>query len=319
MTSGKVEEAGKAFRQAVEFAPSVPETWRSWVEYLGRTNQVQAARAAAAAAEKALPPGTSTLSLAQCHWAAGEGSKAEALFRQALKDRPHDPATVRLAANFFLAQNLPDRAVPLVAQLFKPETKASPADVTWAKRSQMMLELAHGASPERIEQAFRINEQDLKSDPDDFNAQRMRGVLLSLRYSRRKEAIHALESLDRASELASRERFLLATLYSSERDWPRCQSEMRKVLEADPWQPRYLVFQVGLLTRIGEFEEAEKSLRSLKSLVPIDSTGLLLELEATLMKARNREIELAALLRTYSERNPRNRASPPSCSSASAW
>ena len=55
----------------------------------------------------------------------------------------------------------------------------------------------------------------------------MRAVLLAMRFSRRKEAIQAIQSLDRAQELAPRERFLLATLYSAERDWPsagpRCE------------------------------------------------------------------------------------------------
>ena len=34
MTSGKVKEAGTEFRQALDLAPSAPETWRVWVEYL---------------------------------------------------------------------------------------------------------------------------------------------------------------------------------------------------------------------------------------------------------------------------------------------
>ncbi|MGA7499844.1 MAG: tetratricopeptide repeat protein [Isosphaeraceae bacterium] len=304
MTSRKVEEAGKEFRQAVKLAPSVPETWRSWVEYLARTNQAQAAREAAAAAEKALSPVGSTLTLAQCHWTTGEASKAEALFRAAIKDRPHDAATLRLAASFFLDQNYPDRAAPLVAELFKPETKASQADVAWAKRSEMMLGFAAGVKPEQVEQALRRVEQNLKSDPNDLDAQRMRAVLLSMQFSRRKESIQAIESLDRAQELTPRERFLLVTLYSAEGDWPNCRSEMRKVLEDGRRQPRHLVFYVNLLTRLGELDEAEKWLRALKPLVPGDQTGLVLDLEAKLLRARKQDRELALLIRNYVQQNP---------------
>src|SRR5208337_2455013 len=250
-SSGKVEEAGKEFRRALDLAPSVPQTWQSWVEYLARTNQAQAARDAAAAAEKALSPVGSTLTLAQCHWSAGETSKAEALFREAIKDRPHDAATLRLAASFFLDQNYPDRAAPLVAELFKPETKASRADVAWAKRSEMMLNFANGVKPEQVQQALRLVEQDLKSDPNDFDAQRMRAVLLSMQFSRRKDSIQALESIDRAQELIPRDRFLLVTLYWAEGDWPKCRSEMRKILADGRRQPRYLVFYVNLMTRLG--------------------------------------------------------------------
>ena len=95
----------------------------------------------------------------------------------------------------------------------------------------MMLGLASGVTPEQVEQALKLVEQDLKSDPNDLDAQRMRAVLLSMRYSRRKESIQAIESMDRAHSLAPRERFLLATLYSAERDWPKCRAEMRKILE----------------------------------------------------------------------------------------
>lgn len=95
----------------------------------------------------------------------------------------------------------------------------------------MMVNLAGGLKPELVEQALRLVEQDLQSDPNEFAAQRMRAVLLSMQFSRRKEAIQAIESLDQAQELTSRERFLLATLYSAECDWPKCRSTMLKVLE----------------------------------------------------------------------------------------
>ncbi len=304
MTSGKVEEAGKEFRRALDLAPSVPQTWQSWVEYLACTNQTKAARQAAAAAEQALPARISALMLARCYWAAGEVNKAEALFLAVIKSRPHDAATLRLAANFYLDQNRLDKAGPLLAELLKPETAASRADVAWAKRAEGMLGLASGVTPELIEQALKLVEQDLKSDPNDLDAQRMRAVLLSMRYSRRKESIRALESMDRAYSLAPRERFLLATLYSAERDWPKCWAEMRKILGAGSRQPRHLVFYVNLLTRLGELDEAEKWLRALKPLVPADQTGVVLDLEANLLKARKQDREIAVLIRSHVQQNP---------------
>jgi tetratricopeptide (TPR) repeat protein len=303
-SSGKLEEAGKEFRQAVDLAPSVPETWQSWVEYLARTNQTKAARQAAAAAEQALPPRISALTLARCYWAAGEVNKAEALFLAVIKSRPHDAGTLRLAANFYLDQNRLDKVGPLLAELLKPETAASRADVAWAKRAEGMLGLASGVTPELIEQTLMLVEQDLKSDPNDIDAQRMRAVLLSMRYSRRKESIQALESMDRTYSLAPRERFLLATLYSAERDWPKCRAEMRKVLEEGSRQPRHLVFYVNLMIRLGELDEAECWLRTLKPLVPADQTGFAVELEARLLMARKQNPEVATLIRNYVERYP---------------
>ncbi len=304
MSSRKVEEAGKEFRQAVELAPLVPETWRLWVEYLARTNQAQAAREAAAAADKALSALGSTLTLAQCHWSAGEASKAEALFGKAIKEQPHDGATLRLAANFFLEQNRVEQAAPLAAELLKPESNASQADVAWAKRTKMMLSFAEGIKPEQVEQALRLVEKDLKFDSNDFDSQRMRAVLLSMQFSHRKESIQALESIDRAQELTPRDRFLLVTLYSAEGNWPKCRTEMRKILEDSRRQPRQLAFYVDLMTRLGELDEAEKWLRILKPLVPRDQTGVALELEARLLNARKRDRELAVLIKDYVQLNP---------------
>ena len=76
----------------------------------------------------------------------------------AIKDRPHDAATLRQVANFFLDQNRPNQAAPLVAQLLKPETRASAADVAWANRSMMMLQASPAmvSRPEKAEQALKL-------------------------------------------------------------------------------------------------------------------------------------------------------------------
>jgi tetratricopeptide (TPR) repeat protein len=79
---------------------------------------------------------------------------------------------------------------------------------------------------------------------------------------------------------------------------------MRKVLEDGRRQPRHLVFYVNLLTRLGELDEAEKWLRALKPLVPADQTGVVLDLEAKLLKARKQDRELAVLIRNHVQQNP---------------
>ncbi len=303
-SSGKVAEAGKEFRRARELAPAVPETWRAWVEFLARTNQTQAAREAAASAAKALDPAGSSLTLAQCYWTAGEVGKAEPLFLATVKDRPHDAETLRLAASFFLDQNDPDRAAPLVAELLKPETRTSQADLAWAKRTRMMLNFAGGFSPEQVDQALKSVEAELESDPDQRDLQRMRAVLFSMRYCRRHEAIQALESMDREYGLTSRDRLLLAKLYSAERDWPKLRIEIGKLLEEGAGQPRNLVFCVNWMTRLGQLDEAERWLRILKPLLFKDQAGVAMELEARLLKARNQIASIAPLIRNYVERYP---------------
>ncbi len=151
---------------------------------------------------------------------------------------------------------------------------------------------------------MRLVEQDIKIEPDNFDALRMRAVLLSMQYSRRKEAIEAFESINRISELTPRDRFLLVTLYSAEGDLPKCRSEIRKILEGGRRQPAHLAFLVNLTTRLGELDEAEKWLRILKPLVTRGQAGAALELEARLLKARKQDREVAVLIRNYVQQNP---------------
>ena len=168
----------------------------------------------------------------------------------------------------------------------------------------MMLGFVAGVTPEHMNEALNLVEQDLKADSHDFEAHRMRAVLFSMQYSRHKEAIAALESVDRAQELTIRDRFLLATLYSDQGDWTKCRSEMRKILEDDRRQPRHLAFYVKLMTRLGELDKAEKWLRTLQPLIPRDQTGVALELEARLLSARKRDREIAELIRGYVQKDP---------------
>ena len=78
---------------------------------------------------------------------------------------------------------------------------------------------------------------------------------------------------------------------------------MRKVLEGRPRQPRHLAFYVNMMTRLGELDEAENWLRTLKSLMPADPTGAVLELEARLLQARKKDLELATLIRNHACQN----------------
>ena len=133
-----------------------------------------------------------------------------------------------------------------------------------------MLAFAGGVNPERVEKALGLVEQSVASRPGDLDEQRLRAVLLSMRYSRRKESIRAFESMDEARRLGPREQFLLAMLYSSVRDWPRCRAEMLKILDSQPRQPRHMIFYVNLMIQLGELDEAERWLRILKPLIPAE-------------------------------------------------
>ena len=303
MSSGKDEEAGGEFRRALDLAPSVPETWQTWVEYLARTNQRRPARDAIAAAKETLAPENAALDACPVLLVCRRGRSGPGL----LPPGPPGPAGTGDPApggKLLPGPNHPDQAGPLLDKLLEPAIGASPADQAWAGRAQSMLGFAGGVNPERVEKALGLVEQSVASRPGDLDEQRLRAVLLSMRYSRRKESIRAFESMDEARRLGPREQFLLAMLYSSVRDWPRCRAEMLKILDSQPRQPRHMIFYVNLMIQLGELDEAERWLRILKPLIPAEEARVALELEARLLKSRKREPDLIALIRNHVNRNP---------------
>ena len=55
LVAGRMDEAGKDFRRAVELGPGLPATWLAYVEYLVQSKQLVQARAVIEQAGKALP------------------------------------------------------------------------------------------------------------------------------------------------------------------------------------------------------------------------------------------------------------------------
>ena len=99
--AGRFDEAGRAFRRAVELGHGVPENWLALVQFLVQAKQLDQARAVMEAAGKALPPDRATLTVAQCALLLGDGERALALVKQATEaeGKADDLATLRVAAD----------------------------------------------------------------------------------------------------------------------------------------------------------------------------------------------------------------------------
>jgi tetratricopeptide (TPR) repeat protein len=230
VSAGRLEEGEKELRRAEELGPELPDAWLAYVQCLVQAKQLDRAKAAVAAARKALPADRATTTLAQCSALVGDAKQAEALFQQALAAHPGDSTTLRLAAGFYLDQQRKDQAQPLLTKLVNPKTGASTADVAWANRARGLLGLGAGRLA-GIDQALDLVKQNLKANPYDFDDRRLRAILLSVRTSRRQEAIRQLEALDRSNQLGPDERFLLAYLSNAEgqqdRTRPRCSRSLQ--------------------------------------------------------------------------------------------
>jgi predicted Zn-dependent protease len=301
LAAGRTEEAGRELRRAVELGPDLAEAWLAYVQYLVQAKQLDQAKAAVEAAGKALPADRSTATLAQCFALVGDANQAETLFQKALAAQPGDPATLRLAATFYVDQKRNDQAQALLTRLVDPKTGASPADAAWANRTRGLMGLGGGRLA-GIDQALGLIEQNLKANPNDFDDRRLRAILLSVRTSKRKDAIDQLEALDRSHRLGPDDRFLLAYLYNAEGEQDRYRIEMLTILAGKEKNPRYLAHFIGFLIGRNEIDQAGRWLAELKRLEPDGLAAF--ELEARMLKAGKRDQDLLAFLQARARQHP---------------
>jgi tetratricopeptide (TPR) repeat protein len=298
LAAGQTEEAGRELKLAVDLGPGLPGTWLSYVGYLVQAKQTDKARSAIEEARKALPAALAAPTLAQCHAMVGDVKEAEAYYQAALAALPDNPAILRLAAEFYLAQHKRARAEPLLTTLLDPATGALPDDLAWARRTRGLLQIGTSSSAGTNE-AIKATEENLRVNPYSVDDQRTRSMLLATQPSRRSEAIRDLLSRDRITPLDDEQRFLLALLYFAEGNRAKCQTQLLKLLGdgATPRDPNHLVLMIRVQLDQDNLKEADRWLAELKSAEPRSSRSV--ELEATLLKAQKRDSELLALLRAY--------------------
>jgi tetratricopeptide (TPR) repeat protein len=301
LSAGRTEEAGRELRRAVELGPDLAGAWLAYVRYLVQVKQLDQAKAAVEKARKTLPADRSTGTLAQCFALVGDAKQAETLFQKALAAQPGDPATLRLAAAFYVDQKRNDQALPLLTRLADPKNGAPPADVAWANRTRGLMGL-EGGRLARIDEALGLLEQNLKANRSDMDDRRLKAILLSMRTSKRKDAISQLEDLDRSNRLGSDERFLLAYLYNVEGQQDRYRREMLTILAGKEKNPRYLAHFIGFLIERNELDQARRWLAQLKSQEPDGLAAL--EFEARILKVGKRDQDLLALLETRARQHP---------------
>jgi tetratricopeptide (TPR) repeat protein len=231
----------------------------------------------------------------------GDANQAEKLIQSELKANPTDPATLRLAATFYVGQGRTDQVEPILTKLLEPATKASQDDLAWANRTRGLMFLTTGQSAS-VDEALRLVKQNLKNNPFNLDDQRLLAVLLAMRSSRRGEAIQILEPLESSNLLDSDLQFLLAKLYLGEREEVKYRGEMLKILDRKLRNPQHLAHYIGFLISRNELDQADRWLTELKRVEP---QGLLaLQLEAGLLDKRRRKPELLALLEARGRQVP---------------
>ncbi len=296
-------EAGQALRRAVELGPGVPMAWLSYVRYLVQEKQVVEARAAVAAARRALPMDRAGLALAQCHILVGDTTQADTMIQAALDSPTCDLGTIQAAVDLYANQGRYDRVNPILDKLRAPAMKATPEVLAWANRTRARASLSTGRSAD-IDQALGLLDQNLKSDPSNQDDLKLKAFLLATRTNSRGEAINLLEPLEAANQLGTADQFVLAQVHLAERLGDKYRAQMLKILGSGARDPRHLVHFVDFLIGRGELDQADRWLAELKKVAPPSLSLALLEREARLLQARKRDGELLALLQARGKQVP---------------
>jgi tetratricopeptide (TPR) repeat protein len=215
----------------------------------------------------------------------GDIKEAEALLQAAVKERPGDPATLRVAASTSLLNGRLDEVEKYLDAITAPAATAD--DLAWVRRTRVTLSLRRGRLSD-IEAAERLVDQIRDDMPASVQDQKLKAAILALRSSRRADSIKILKKLDDARELDPAEQFQLARLYLEERMEKEFEDKVLTILldrKSGPPSVQQLAFYINFLISRSRLDQAQRWLTELKTIEPGGITAL--EAEANLLNARH--------------------------------
>ncbi len=302
LAAGRDDEAGRAFRRAVELGRGVPENWLAYVQYLVQVKQNSQAKAVMEAAREALPSDRATLTLAQCALIVGDTARAETLIQQAMdtEGMAADLAALRIAVEVHLRSNHLEAACSYLDRIASCPT-ATPGDIDWAGRTRVMLLLATNRPGDR-DRALALLENNLTKAPNSVGDLSLKATILASQPAGRREAVAILEHLAGTNRLGDEQRFLLAHLYLGRGEESKYHDTMKKVLATRARNPQHLAHFANHWIVRNQIDLADHWLAELKKVDPNGRPAL--ELEARLLDLRKRRTELLALLQARVRERP---------------
>ena len=207
-----------------------------------------------------IPPDASPLAMGYIYEALGKTQEAGQSYEKAVKLRPDSPQAIRLLADFYIRNQDPQRAAPLVERLLSGELQVSESDLVAARRMKAMI-LANEGYP-KLKEAIGLIDRNLASpvaSPPDKRL-KIRFLLADPRQARGPEVLELATSLvtTGGAEPDPEDRFQLARLYLARGDWEHCREQMGKLVNGGQGNPRYLAAYVRMLLDQDELSDAER-------------------------------------------------------------
>jgi tetratricopeptide (TPR) repeat protein len=283
---------------------------------LVQTKQVDKAKAEIELAKNKLPVAKNRLMYAQCYTAVGDVKTAGELYEAALKEADSDPATLRAAAAFELANSKREDAKGHLKKLMTLKDKA-PEDAVAAWRLLGFVLASDTGDFDQKQQLLKEWESSrpARIGPETADDKRSRAVVLVVKGGRRQDrenAIGIIEGIRDLQSLTPADYFLLAQLHESLGQQLRDPSGHKEkalhllreeVVGKEPDNPQYREALARMLLARGYSDLASAQLDELKKLQGNPKTGPLgtVELEARILHAQRKTEQAEQLLEKYAD------------------
>jgi len=311
---GELEEAETAIRAAKWKKDDVAETWSTLILFLVQSKQTEKAKDTIKEAKDKLPVDANLLAYARCYAAVGEVKIAGELYDAALKKAPTDPATLRDAATFELANGKREEAKLHLQELMKLKDKDSEA----ATAAWRLLGYVLASEPGDFGKRKKLledweNNKPNATGPESPDDKRARAVLLVVKGGRRdhrEKAIAIIQSISDAQPLTTSDQFLQSQLHESlgqalddpQRHLDKALDLLRLVADKEPDNPQYLETYARTLLARNNPKAAGAVLARLKELEKTtkpQSPWRTVELTARILHAQGEADEAEAVLEHY--------------------
>lgn len=311
-----IEQAGVAFRKAVDLAPNSNQAWLALIGYHAATKDMLAAEEAIREAQLVLIEDQTGLMFARCYEIIGRWIDAEALYKQAVKDaKPEAKArSLRLLAAFYLGSGYPkgdkvEQATPLINGILQEVVDGNlPPTSSYAQwaRSTAARILASQGEYQKLLDAERLLASNVVGGELPAADRLLMAEILTPRPEpiSRKKAVRLLERLRESQKLSLKSELDLGRLYYALGDWRRCREQMINVIARYPKEPKVrLAYLKMLLERGGpnDIALAIPQLKRLSQLAPSEISTR--EMIARVALKRGKKQEAAGAIRGMLPKN----------------
>lgn len=305
-----IEQAGVAFRKAVDLGPSSNQAWLALIGYHAATKDKFAAEEALREAQLALIEDQTGLMFARCYEIIGRWIDAEALYKQAVADATPEAKgrSLRLLAAFYLGAGYPkgdkiEQATPLINDILQEVVDGNlPSNSPFAQwaRSTAARILASQGEYQKLLDAERLLASNVVNGELPAADRLLMAEILAPRPEpiSRKKAVRLLERLRESQKLSLKSELDLGRLYYALDNWRQCREQMINVIARFPKEPSVrLAYLKMLLERGGpnDIAIAIPQLKRLSQLAPGQISTR--EMIARVALKRGKKREAAAAIR----------------------